>query len=297
MNSEHSVSPQRLVAQLLCLLQLQDLGGDRFLGQSENVGNSAVFGGQVLGQALAAANRTVDPARVVHSMHAYFLLPGDFVPIEYAVERERDGRSFTTRHVVARQHGRTIFELSASFQTPEAGIEHQTAMPQVPPPEALRSEIENRKCAIDRLPARWRVHGLRPRALETRPVDPLDPMAPPVRPAQMQMWVRIAAPLPDDPLIHRELLAYASDHGLLGVGLRPHGLTFFSERVRMASLDHAMWFHRDFRFDDWLLYSMDSPNASGARVLSRGSFYTREGVLVASTAQEGLVRTRAAGPG
>ncbi|MDR0275901.1 MAG: acyl-CoA thioesterase II [Burkholderiaceae bacterium] len=294
MNPEPASNTQ-LVAQLVGLLQLQDLGGDRFLGQSENTGNSSVFGGQVLGQALAAANRTVDASRAVHSMHAYFLLPGEFTPIEYAVERVRDGRSFTTRHVVARQRGRTIFELSASFQNRDAGIEHQAPMPDVPPPDALQNEIEHRKLALDRLPERWRVKALQPRGLEVRPVDPLDPIAPPVRPAHMQMWLRIAAPLPDDLSIHRELLAYASDHGLLGVGLRPHGLTFFSGQTRMASLDHAMWFHRDFRFDDWLLYSMDSPNASGARALCRGSFYTRSGVLVASTAQEGMVRMREQG--
>ncbi|MDR0458810.1 MAG: acyl-CoA thioesterase II [Burkholderiaceae bacterium] len=289
---------QRLVAQLAGLLQLQDQGGDRFLGQSEDVGNPAVFGGQVLGQALAAAHRTVDPDRVVHSMHAYFLLPGEFVPIEYAVERERDGRSFTTRHVVARQHGRTIFELSASFQAREAGIEHQAPMPDVPPPEALQSEIECRKRALDRLPARWRASALQPRGLEVRPVDPQDdPVAPAVRPAQSQVWMRIAAPLPDDPSMHCELLAYASDHNLLSTGLRPHGVTYYSEQTRMASLDHAMWFHRDFRFDDWLLYSLDSPSANGARMFCRGSFYTRDGVLVASTAQEGVVRIRGQGQG
>jgi acyl-CoA thioesterase-2 len=290
MTLQHDATPERLVAHLVGLLQLEDLGGDRFLGQSEDLGSPAVFGGQVLGQALAAANRTVDPERGVHSMHAYFLLPGEFSPIEYAVDRVRDGRSFTTRHVVARQQGRTIFELSASFQTRDEGLEHQAPMPRVPPPEALKNEIEHRKLAADRLPARWRGKALQPRGLEVRPVDPLDPLSPAVRPAATRMWLRMAAPLPDDPAIHRELLAYASDHGLLGVGLRPHGLSYLSGKVRMASLDHAMWFHRDFRFDDWLLYCMDSPNANGARLLCRGSFYTRDGVLVASTAQEGMVR-------
>jgi acyl-CoA thioesterase-2 len=295
MTTEHFATadpdPKQLVDNLVDLLQLQDLGQDRFLGKSENVGHLAVFGGQVLGQALAAAHRTVDPSRIVHSMHAYFLLPGQFQPIEYAVERERDGRSFTTRHVVARQQEQTIFELSASFHTPETGIDHYDPMPQVPEPETLPSELEHRKRLVNYLPERWRTFGLQPRALELRPVDPLNLLAPIAGPARTQMWMRIVAPLPDDPVIHRELLAYASDYGLLGVGLRPHGLTFFSKHVRMASLDHAMWFHRDFRFDDWLLYSMESSNASGARALCRGSIYTREGVLVASTIQEGLIRT------
>ncbi|MDR2852874.1 MAG: acyl-CoA thioesterase II [Burkholderiaceae bacterium] len=289
---KQNISIEHSVAALVKLLQLQDLGNDRFLGQSVNIGSPAVFGGQVLGQALAAADRTVDPARTIHSMHAYFLLPGDFVPIEYEVERERDGRSFTTRYVRARQNGNTIFELSASFQTRDTGLEHQAPMPQVPPPEALQTDIEHRKLVIDRLPARWRLKALQPNGIEVRPVDPLDPMTPAVRPAQMQVWIRVPAPLPDDPLIHRELLAFVSDYGLIGVALRPHGLTIFSEQVRLASLDHAMWFHRDFRLDDWLLYTMDSPNANGARVLCRGSFYTRDGKLVASTAQEGMVRMR-----
>ncbi len=292
MNAEFDTSPERLVASLLDLLNLKDLGNDRFLGQSEDLGNTAVFGGQVLGQALAAANRTVDADRPVHSMHAYFLLPGEFEPIEYAVERERDGRSFTTRHVVARQQGRTIFELSASFQTRDEGVEHQAPMPSVPLPEALRSEIEYRKLIIDRVPARWRVKGLQPRGLEFRPVDPINPAEPMPRAPFAQTWVRAVAPLPDDPVIHRELLAYASDHSLLSTGLLPHGVSFWSGKVRLASLDHAMWFHRDFRLDDWLLYSMDSPNASGARLLCRGSFYTRDGRLVASVAQEGMLRLR-----
>ena len=282
----------RLVADLVGLMALVPSGDDRFTAQSEDLGTPAVFGGQVLGQALMAASRTVDADRPVHSMHAYFLLPGEHAPIEYAVDRVRDGRSFTTRHVVARQEGRTIFEMSASFQTAADGIDHQDAMPSVPGPDGLVSELQQRIALGDRLPAPWQVKGQQGHGIEFRQVDPLDPLHPAIRPAHYQLWVRAVAPLPDEPLLHRALLAYASDHGLLRAAMLPHGLSFLRGNVRAASLDHAMWFHRDFRMDDWLLYSMDSPRAGGARALCRGSFFTRDGRMVASTAQEGMLRVR-----
>jgi acyl-CoA thioesterase-2 len=282
----------RVVADLVELMRLEPLGNDRFLAQSEDIGTPAVFGGQVLGQALMAASRTVEADRPAHSMHAYFLLPGEHAPIEYSVDRVRDGRSFTTRHVVARQGERIIFEMSASFQTVDEGIEHQLPMPAAAGPQGLASELEQRIAMGERLPARWRDKGLTPHGLEYRRVDPDDLLAPEVRPSESALWMRAIAPLPDDPNVHRALLAYASDHGLLGAAMRPHGLSFMSGQVRPASLDHAMWFHRDFRLDDWLLYSLDSPSASGARGLCRGSIFARDGRLVASTAQEGMLRVR-----
>ena len=282
----------RLVDELVALMQLEPLGGDKFLAQSEDIGTPAVFGGQVLGQSLAAASLTVGADRPVHSMHAYFLLPGEHAPIEYSVDRVRDGRSFTTRHVVARQQERIIFEMSASFQTVDDGVEHQFAMPAVAGPEGLISEIDQRIALGDRLPERWRIKGLEPHGIEYRRVEADDLLTPEVRPSESAIWMRAIAPLPDDPVVHRALLAYASDHGLLRAAMLPHGLSFMSGQVRPASLDHAMWFHRDFRMDDWLLYVLDSPSAGGARGLCRGSLFTRDGRLVASTAQEGMLRVK-----
>jgi acyl-CoA thioesterase-2 len=285
-----SATAARLVDELVALMQLEPLGGDRFLAQSEDIGTPAVFGGQVLGQSLAAASLTVGADRPVHSMHAYFLLPGEHAPIEYSVDRVRDGRSFTTRHVVARQQERIIFEMSASFQTVDEGVEHQLAMPAVEGPDGLVSELDQRLALGDRLPERWRIKGLEPHGIEYRRVEADDLLTPIVRPSESAIWMRAIAPLPDDPVVHRALLAYASDHGLLRAAMLPHGLSFMSGQVRPASLDHAMWFHRDFRMDDWLLYMLDSPSASGARGLCRGSLFTRDGRLVASTAQEGMLR-------
>ena len=287
-----SATAARLVDELVALMQLEPLGNDRFLAQSEDIGTPAVFGGQVLGQSLAAASLTVGADRPVHSMHAYFLLPGEHAPIEYSVDRVRDGRSFTTRHVVARQQERIIFEMSASFQTVDDGVDHQLAMPEVEGPEGLISELDQRLALGDRLPERWRIKGLEPHGIEYRRVEADDLLTPVVRPSESAIWMRAIAPLPDDPVVHRALLAYASDHGLLRAAMLPHGLSFMSGQVRPASLDHAMWFHRDFRMDDWLLYVLDSPSASGARGLCRGSLFTRDGRLVASTAQEGMLRIK-----
>ncbi|WP_077003033.1 acyl-CoA thioesterase II [Variovorax sp. KK3] len=280
----------RLVGDLVDLMQLEPLGADRFRAQSEDIGTPAVFGGQVLGQSVMAASLTVDADRPIHSMHAYFLLPGEHAPIDYEVDRVRDGRSFTTRHVVARQGERIIFEMSASFQTVDQGVEHQLAMPAMPGPEGLPSELDQRRALGDRLPERWRAKALLPHGIEYRRTEPDDMMTPARRPAESAIWMRAIAPLPDDPIVHRALLAYASDHGLLRAAVLPHGLSFIGGQVRPASLDHAMWFHRDFRMDDWLLYVIDSPSAGGARGLCRGSLFTPDGRLVASTAQEGMLR-------
>lgn len=279
-----------LVEDLVTLMRLETVGQDRFLAQSEDIGTPAVFGGQVLGQALMAAGLTVEPNRIVHSMHAYFLLPGEHAPIDYSVDRVRDGRSFTTRHVLARQQGRIIFEMTASFQTVDEGLEHQIAMPALRGPEGLPSELEQRQAMGDRLPAFWRVKGVQPHGIEYRRVEDDDLLAPQPREGGSAIWMRAVAPLPDDPMVHKALLAYASDHGLLRGAMVPHGCSFMSGRVRAASLDHAMWFHRDFRFDEWLLYVIDSPSASGARGLCRGSIFAADGRLVASTAQEGMIR-------
>lgn len=292
-----SPTPAELVDHLVALMHLEPTGADHFRAQSEDLGMPAVFGGQVLGQALTAACLTVAPDRPVHSMHGYFLLPGEHAPIDYQVQRARDGRSFSTRHVLARQQGRLIFELAASFHSPEPGLEHQSPMPaDTAGPAGLPSELEQRIAVADRLPARWRLKAAQPHGIEFRRVQADDPLAPRPREGGFALWMRAVAPLPDVPALHRALLAYASDHGLLTAGLLPHGLSLLGGRVRAASLDHAMWFHRDFRLDDWLLYVCDSPSASGARALCRGSVYTQGGQLVASTAQEGLLRVLDAPP-
>lgn len=279
-----------LAQDLLQLLSLERLDENRFCGESRDIGGSSVFGGQVLGQALSAAEQTVT-GRAAHSMHAYFLRPGDMQqPIIYEVERIRDGRSFSTRRVVALQHGRPIFNMAASFQLSEPGVEHQAPMPPLPGPEGLPDKTELGEKAALSAPEAIRPYLTHRRTIEIRPIDPVDPLQPEVRPPQRAVWLRVPGRLPDNPAIHRAALAYASDYSLLGTALLPHGLSFLQRQVQAASLDHAMWFHREFRVDEWLLYVMDSPNACGARGLSRGSFFTRDGLLVASAAQEGLMR-------
>ncbi len=279
-----------LIADLLDHLTLERLEENLFRGDSRDVGGHAVFGGQVLAQAAVAAGMTVE-GRPVHSLHGYFLRPGDVQsPIVYDVDRIRDGGSFSTRRVVAIQHGRAIFNMSASFHAPEPGVDHQVPMPKVPPPEELVSTTEFRRGFADRLPERLRGVLLQERPVEFRPVEHLDPLQPPKRPPNKQVWIRASGPLPDDPGIHQAVLAYASDFSLLSTVFLPHGLSFFQREVRAMSLDHAMWFHRPLRMDDWLLYSMDSPSACGGLGLSRGSIFSRDGVLVASVAQEGLIR-------
>ena len=277
---------------LLDLLDLEPLEEDLYRGRSPETTRQRVFGGQVAGQALVAAGRTVVPDRAVHSLHAYFLRPGDpTIPIVYAVDRVRDGRSFTTRRAVARQHGRAIFVMSASFQVAEAGLDHQAAMPPVPPPETLPTLRERMAASTVDWGDIWQewgaidvrhVGGEGERGVEVVPGD--GPHAP--------VWLRAASPLPDDPLLHVCVLTYASDLTLLSSALVPHGLTMATPGLGMASLDHAMWFHRPFRADQWLLYDQSSPSASGGRGLGLGRIFTGDGRLVASAVQEGLIRIR-----
>lgn len=280
------------VAELLTLLDLETLELDLFRGRSPQVGWQRVFGGQVIGQALVAACRTVTDRRP-HSLHAYFMLPGDpAVPIIYEVERTRDGRSFSTRRVKAIQHGQTIFTLSASFHIDEPGLEHQMDMTGVPMPEDLPSEAEIRQTVLPRMPDPIRNYYERERPIELRPVEyrryfSRDPLPP-----AFNVWIRTTDRVPDDAVLHQCILAYASDMTLLDTSLIAHGRTVFEKGIQAASLDHALWFHRPFRADEWLLYAQDSPFSGGARGFSRGAIYTRDGKLVASVAQEGLIRLR-----
>ena len=280
-----------VLQELLDLLGLERIEETIFRGASQDLGWGNVFGGQVLGQALSAAAQTVPEDRAVHSMHGYFLRIGDAkLPIVYDVDCIRDGKSFTTRRVVAIQKGRAIFSLSASFQRAETGFEHADAMPEVPPPESLKSERDLALAMIDKIPEAMRDRATAERPIEVRPIEPVNPMRPKVGPARRHVWYRANAVLPDDLSVHRYLLAYASDFNLLGSAMQPHGVSWLSPGMQVASLDHAMWFHRPFRLDDWVLYEVDSPSASGARGLARGRFFARDGTLVASTAQEGLMR-------
>ena len=277
------------LAGLLRLLELERLEDNIFRGASRDIGSPQVYGGQVLGQALQAAYATVEADRVVHSLHAYFLRRGDFnAPIVYFVDRSRDGHSFTSRRVTAIQHGEQIFNCSASFQLPEAGLEHQLAMPEVPPPEELPESL---------LPGSEFLEGLSPRLREfvhERPIEfravPASATATLAGTPRQYLWIRTVDRLPDDDRLHRCLLAYASDFHLLGTALVRHTHSIAMGRLMIASIDHAMWFHRPVRMDDWLLYAAESPSASGARGFTRGSLFARGGSLVASTAQEGLIR-------
>lgn len=285
--------PSPALAGLLEVLDLERLEVNLFRGVSPQNGWQRVYGGQVLGQALVAAGRTVDAPRSVHSLHGYFLLAGDPAhPILYEVERIRDGGSFTTRRVKATQHGRAIFAMSASFQKDEEGFEHTAAMPDVPPPEALPSAAERVAELIDALPPDMRSYWQRENPIELRPVDVTRYLSREPHPPTQHIWLKANGRLPDDPRLHQCVLAYASDFTLLDTALIAHGKLLFDRDVQLASLDHALWFHRPFRADDWLLYAQDSPSASGARGFCRGSFFTRDGRLVASTAQEGLIRKR-----
>lgn len=277
---------------LVDLLDIAPVGDDHFQGESEDLGFPNVFGGQVLGQALMAASRTVE-SRLPHSMHAYFLRPGNHrLPIDYEVQRVRDGGSFTVRRVIARQEGKEILTGSVSFQVAEDGYEHQMAMPPAPDVDGLKSEQEYSEMLRPYIPEGLQQFLTRQRPIEIRPVNPVNPLKPEPRPPQKQSWLRAQGELPDDPVLHRCLLAYASDFSFLGTSLHPHGITFMSPDMQVASLDHAIWFHRDFRMDDWLLYDKDSPSAFGGRGFNRGNFFTRDGVMVASTAQEALIRHR-----
>ena len=282
---------QTPIEEVLALLDLEKIEENIFRGVSPKDRMQRVFGGQVLGQALVAAGRTVE-GRVCHSFHAYFLRAGDpKVPILYEVDRSRDGASFTARRVVAIQHGRQIFNLAASFQVEEKGYEHQFDMPSVPAPETLIDEHTLRLRDIDKLPAEAREWALRPRPIEIRPVEPRSFLDRGKYAPYDNIWIKATGPVPDDVIVQQAVLAYASDMSLLDTSLLPHGVDWHSG-IQMASLDHAMWFHHRFRVEDWLLYAQESPSASGARGFNRGAIYSRDGILVASVVQEGLMRPR-----
>jgi acyl-CoA thioesterase-2 len=275
------------IADLLSLLELEPLEVNLFRGESRDVGSTQVFGGQVLGQALTAASATV-AGRVVHSLHAYFLRRGDFnAPIVYQVDRSLDGNSFSNRRVVAIQHGEPIFNMAASFQKPEEGLDHQIDMPPVPQPEELPDASAPPPDVVKHMSERLQQFFEKPRPFAFRLV-PSDPSQQTAR----QVWFKAVGQLPDDERLHRNLLAYASDFFLLGTSILPHNPTNLEGRLIMSSLDHAMWFHRPLRVDDWLLYDMESPSASGARGFARAGVFARDGRLVATIAQEGLVRIK-----
>ncbi|RMG56639.1 MAG: acyl-CoA thioesterase II [Bacteroidetes bacterium] len=282
------------ISALLNILELDQVKEGLFRGVSKDIGSPSVFGGQVLSQALYAATRTVDPARLVHSLHGYFILAGDMsIPIDYEVDIIRDGRSFTTRRVVARQHGKAIFIMAASFQIEEEGMDHQVEMLNVPPPESLRSLIEWARDLPDSVPIKRFGLFAEDSPIDVRPVENINPVSPARRPPFRHVWFRANGDLAEaSQSAHRYILAYASDFNLLITALLPHGISLFTPGLQIASLDHALWFHRPFRADEWLLYALDSPSASGARGFTRGSVFNREGRLVASVAQEGLMRMR-----
>jgi acyl-CoA thioesterase-2 len=280
------------IADLLKLLELERLEVNLFRGQSVDIGSPQVFGGQVLGQALRAASATIDDQRIVHSLHAYFLRRGDFnAPIIYQVDRSRDGGSFSSRRVVAVQHGEQIFTMAASFQKQEDGLEHQFEMPQVPPPEELKDALYYGQKYLSALPLRVQARFETAMPFEFRFVEMPGFCNTETRPPLAHVWFRTVDKInSDDEGLHRCLLAYVSDYNLLGAAVLPHGIPLFDARLLTASIDHGMWFHRPVRIDEWLLYVIDSPSASGARGFTRGGIYSRDGRLVASAAQEGLIR-------
>ncbi|MCY4572043.1 MAG: acyl-CoA thioesterase II [Gemmatimonadetes bacterium] len=282
-----------LTESLIALLDLEPIERNIYRGENRDIGSGRIFGGQVLAQALVAARRTIpEEDREAHSLHGYFILEGDLsTPVVYFVDRTRDGRSFTTRRVTAIQHGRAIFTLSASFHRTESGPSHQSGMPPVAPPEGLPSELEILRDQSDRIPEELRTVLTQDRPLEFRPVEPYVPFDRTRRPAVRHIWLRATEALGDNPVHHQAALAYASDYGILSTALQPHGRTVRDKDLMAASLDHSLWFHRPFRADEWLLYRIQSPVAHGARGFGRGTFHTRDGELVASAAQEGLLRT------
>ncbi len=279
------------IHELLSILKLEPIEENIFRGINHSYGSKRVYGGQVLGQALYAANTTVPEERVLHSLHAYFILPGDVSqPIIYNVDRVRDGGSFTTRRVKAIQKGLDIFILAASYQIRQEGFEHQIDMPNVPDPDSLLSDQQIIEKYKDKLPAIFQ-NFLEPRPIEFRPIEKPDFLMPGVKSQPMRhVWFKANGEMPSDIASHQQVLAYASDYNLLTTALRPHPVTI--DQIQIASLDHAMWFHQDFRIDDWLLYALDSPSASNARGFTRGNIFNQEGKLIASVTQEGLIRVR-----
>ena len=273
------------------ILELDYIEQNHYLATSPNEGWQRVYGGQVIGQALVAASRTVDEDRHAHSLHGYFLRAGDTsIPILYKVDRIRDGRSFTTRRVVAVQRGKPIFSMSISFQVEEEGLSHQFPMPAAPDPQELIDENEIRKEQAKHWPPEFQESFSDSSAIQVRPVEPMDLMHPAAKEPQQMVWMKTRERLPDNQRIHQCALAYLSDWSLLDTATLPHAISFLQDNVQMASLDHAMWFHRRFRADEWLLYVQDSPSASGARGFNRGLIYDQAGALVASSTQEGLMR-------
>jgi acyl-CoA thioesterase II len=283
-----------VVQELEDLLTVTRMGDGWYLGKRRSGGVGRVFGGQVIAQALAAAQDTVSNERAAHSLHAYFMRPGsEDYEITYRVERDFDGGSFSTRRIIASQQDRPILNMAASFQKHEEGLSHQDPMPDVPPPEALQTEAELRAQYADQIPEKFRSNFLRDRPFESRPVNPRDWLGGDKRqPARQDVWFRLRAPIGDDAALHRAMLVYQSDSWLLGTCTLAHGVTWLTPGMMTASLDHAVWLHGDFRIDDWMLYSCDSPWTGKGRGFNRGSIYTRDGRLVASCAQEGLIRLR-----
>ncbi|MBQ4834423.1 acyl-CoA thioesterase II [Pseudoalteromonas sp. MMG010] len=278
---------------LLSLLTLEEIEQGLYRGQSQDLGFGAVFGGQVMGQALSAAKETLPEGRIVHSLHSYFLRPGDPAkPIVYDVETIRDGKSFSTRRVKAIQYGKPIFYMTASFQGDEEGLSHQAIMPNVPPPEELRSSLEFYQENAHHIPTILRNKFISEMPIEMRPVTFHNPFKPEAMDAVKHIWFRANGKMPDDQRIHNYLLAYASDFEFLPTALQPHSVSFMQPNMQVATIDHAMWFHRPFKMDDWILYTIDSPSASAGRGLVRGQFFDRQGNLVASTIQEGVMRQR-----
>ncbi|MBB3879211.1 acyl-CoA thioesterase [Sphingomonas pseudosanguinis] len=286
-------SPDRLAQGLVDLLDVEEIDTDLYRGARRPGGQGRVFGGQVIAQALQAAQRSTEAPKVAHSLHAYFMRPGDErYPIIYRVERDFEGRSFATRRVIAMQKGKPILNMACSFQTPEEGMHHQDAMPDVPRPEALPTERALLDELGDQVPAPLRAFLSQIRPIEMRVTDPRQVMTPAPRAPQQSIWFRLVAPIGDDPMLHRAILAYASDFVLLGTSTLPHGMSWLTHDMQTASLDHALWLHEPFRADEWLLYTTDSPWAGHARGFNRGRIFTADGRLVASVAQEGLIRLR-----
>lgn len=290
--------PHSEMENLLELLKLEQIDNDVFRGPITNEPWMRVFGGQVIGQALQAACETIENDRLPHSLHAYFLRPGDpKKPIIYNVERDRDGKSFSSRRVVAKQNGKPILNLACSFQDFEGGFHHQFDMPDVPPPESLKSELDLIFEVLNGPPSQMQdiingnlEHIIRKRPIEFRPIDQERYLTLRNSVPKQCTWFKSLTPIPDNQILQRVLLAFSSDFFLLSTCLEPHAATWDEKRMQVASLDHAVWFHEDFRIDDWLLYVLDSPWAGGGRGMNRGLVYTRDGKLVASVAQEGLIR-------
>lgn len=293
LNTPPDTPPDRLAQSLVDLLDVEEIDCDLFRGRRQPGGVGRVFGGQVIAQGLQAAQRSTDAPKVAHSLHAYFMRPGsEDHPIIFRVVRDFEGRSFATRRVIAMQRGSPILSMTVSLQTPEQGLHHQDAMPELPGPEELKSERQIREEMVDEIPEKWRRHMLRPRPIEIRPVHARSWFRPEKRPAAQAAWFRLVAPIGDDAAMHRAILAYASDMTLLGTCTLPHGVNWMTHNLQTASLDHALWLHEPFRADEWLLYATDSPWAGHARGFNRGSIYAADGRLVASVAQEGLIRLR-----